>query len=72
MGGAICSEMEASTLFVLGNIYRKRTGGVMLIAANQESKDPNAGVVEKLDDVIAVAIESLKILIEQDRRAAGK
>jgi hypothetical protein len=44
----------------------------MLIAANQESKDPNAGVVEKLDDVIAVAIESLKILIEQDRRAAGK
>jgi len=72
MGGAICSEMEASTLFVLGNIYRKRTGGVMLIAANQESKDPNAGVVEKLDDVIAVAIESLKILIEHDRRAAGK
>ena len=67
MGGAICSEMEAATLFVLGNIYRKRTGGIMLIAANQESDDPNVGFVEELDDLLAVSIEAFKILIKQDK-----
>jgi uridine phosphorylase len=69
MGGAICSEMEAATLFILGNIYRVRTGGIMLVAANQESNDPNMGVVEELDDLLAVSIEAVKILIEQDKKA---
>lgn len=68
MGGAICSEMEAATLFILGNIYRKRTGGIMLVAANQESDDPNVGVVEELDDLLAVSIEALKILIKLDKK----
>lgn len=67
MGGAICSEMEAATLFILGNIYRKRTGGIMLVAANQENNDPHVGVVEDLDNLIAVAIEAVKILILQDK-----
>jgi len=69
MGGAICSEMEAATLFILGNIYRIRTGGIMLVAANQESDDPNVGVVEELDDLLAVSIEAVKLLIEQDKKA---
>ena len=69
MGGAICSEMEAATLFILGNIYRVRTGGIMLVAANQESDDPNVGVVEELDDLLAVSIEAVKMLIEQDKKA---
>jgi len=69
MGGAICSEMEAATLFILGNIYRVRTGGIMLVAANQESDDPNVGVVEELDDLLAVSIEAVKLLIEQDKKA---
>lgn len=68
MGGTICSEMEAATLFVLGSIYRVRTGGIMLVAANQESKDPNVAVVEKLDNLLAVAIEAVKLLIEQDKK----
>ncbi len=68
MGGAICSEMEAATLFILGNILRVRTGGIMLVAANQESNDPNVGVVEELDDLLAVSIEAVKILIEQDKK----
>ena len=69
MGGAICSEMEAATLFILGSIYHVRTGGIMLIAANQESNDPNVGFVEELDDLLAVSIEAVKILIEQDKKA---
>ena len=69
MGGAICSEMEAATLFILGNIYRVRTGGIMLVAANQESNDPNVGVVEELDDLLAVSVEAVKLLIAQDKKA---
>jgi uridine phosphorylase len=72
MGGAICSEMEAAAIFILGSIYRKRTGGIMLIVANQESKDPNSGHVYELDNLIAVTIEALKILIEQDRKEEGR
>jgi uridine phosphorylase len=67
MGGAICSEMEASTIFVLSSIYRKRAGGVMLIVANQESNDPHAGVVEELEPLIETAVEAVKILIAKDR-----
>lgn len=71
MGGAICSEMEASAIFILGSIYRKRTGGVMLIAANQERHEKVRTVVSDLHGVISTAVEALKILIEQDR-AQGK
>ena len=68
MGGAICSEMESAVLFILGCIYRKRTGGVMLIMGNQEADDLEVrkGIVENLDDLIATAIEAVKILIQKD------
>ncbi len=72
MGGAICSEMEAAAIFVLGSIYRKRTGGVMLISGNQESKDPNVSHAEDLSGMIATAVEALKLLIEQDRKEEGR
>ncbi len=72
MGGAICSEMEAAVIFILGSIYRKRTGGVMLILANQESPNPQIGHANNLDDLVAVTIETLKILIAQDRKTEGK
>jgi uridine phosphorylase len=73
-GGAICSEMEAAVIFILGSIYRKRTGGVMLIAGNQESTDPEEpGAGESLDGVIQTAVNALKNLITQDReRSANK
>jgi len=68
MGGAICSEMESAVLFILCSIYRKRAGGVMLIMGNQETDDLEVrkGIVEKLDDLIATAIEAVKILIQKD------
>jgi uridine phosphorylase len=68
-GGAICSEMEAAVIFILGSIYRKRTGGVMLIAGNQESTEPvEPGAGESLDGVIQTAVNALKTLITQDRK----
>lgn len=68
-GGALCSEMEGAALFVLGSIYRVRAGGVMLIAANQESEDPNAGIVRDLGPLIETSIEAVRVLIEQDRQS---
>jgi uridine phosphorylase len=70
MGGAICSEMEAAVFFILGSIYRKRTGGVMQIIANQTADDSEVRKVikENLDGLITTAIESIKILIQQDKQ----
>ena len=73
MGGAICSEMEASTLFILSSIYRKRAAGVMLMVApdqvEPQSEEEYAALMALMDihRPIRVAIEAVKILIEQDR-----
>ncbi len=69
MGGTICSEMESAVLFILSSIHRVRAGGIMLVAANQESEEPNPGVVTDLTELIKTSIEAVKILIEQDRQA---
>ena len=66
MGGAICSEMEAATLYIVSSYLHRRAGGIMLIMANQESEDRT--VVYDLSDLLQVSIEALKILIEQDRK----
>jgi len=69
-GGAICSEMEVATIFILGSLYRKRTGGVMLISGNQESDEPPHQSSEAaLDTLIQTAVSALKILIAQDRES---
>ena len=63
-GGAICSEMEASALFILSSIYRKRAGAVTLIIGSdiktlKKKHDP--------DGMIRAAIEAIRILIFEDR-----
>lgn len=71
MGGAIASEMETAVIFILGSIYRKRTGGVMLIVGNPALKMNDKSIqswnamIEE-DRQIKVAIEAIKILIEKD------
>jgi uridine phosphorylase len=79
-GGAICSEMEASALFILSSIYRKRAGGVMLVAGGAvEEKAPvtqeEIDERKKLLDIkrpISLAIEGLKIIIQKDLALAKK
>lgn len=73
-GGAICSEMESSALFILSAIYRKRAGGAMLVVNESEFGDiSDANGAEKhmnefdADAVIRVGIEAIKILIANDR-----
>lgn len=56
-GGVLCSEMEASTLFVVASVLGKRAGGVMIAGGTHQS----------LETLIGTAVEAVKILIEQDR-----
>ena len=72
-GGAVCSEMEASIIFILASIYKKRAGGAMLIINNADlaelSSDDNAKQMAEFDPekVIRVAVEGLKLLIARDK-----
>jgi uridine phosphorylase len=73
-GGAMCSEMESSAIFILSSIYCKRAGGVMLVINESElaelsETDTNKHMAEfDADSVIKVAVEGIKLLIEQDRK----
>jgi uridine phosphorylase len=73
-GGAMCSEMESSALFILSSIYRKRAGGVMLVINESELAEISEDDADKhmaefdADNVIKVAIEGIKILIGNDRK----
>jgi len=63
-GGAICSEMEASIVFILTGIYRKRAGAVtMIIGSDMDT----IGKKHDPDGMIRVAIEALKVLITKDK-----
>ncbi len=74
-GGAVCSEMEASAIFVISSIRRKRAGGAMLMMKIPEKIPTNPLEIIKLtkgfdeDRVIKVAVEGLKVLIERDRKS---
>jgi uridine phosphorylase len=72
-GGAICSEMESATLFVVASTLRVRAGGAMLIFQNLDHHEPTeeeraAGDIER---VIDVAVAGLRRLIAADR-ASGR
>lgn len=59
-GGAICSEMEASTIFTIAAIHRVRAGGVMQMHSGE-------GEVNRMD-LLSTAVEALRVLIDQDTR----
>lgn len=73
-GGAACSEMESSVLFILSSLYRKRAGAVMLVINEADLAETEEVGADKhmlefdADRVIQVAVEALKILIEADRQ----
>jgi uridine phosphorylase len=74
-GGVLCSEMEAAVIFVVSSVPKKRAGGIMLMAANQElpplPPEEQAKPLD-LDPPIRTAIDAVKILIQKDRLAVGR
>ena len=60
--GVLCSEMEASTIFVLSRMLGKRAGGVMVVGSSDQD----------LDNLIRTAIGSIEILIRQERQGEEK
>ena len=67
--GALTSEMESATLFIVGAIRRVRVGSVLMVMGNQTRRE--MGLEETLchdsSGAIDTAIEAIKILVEQDK-----
>ncbi len=59
IGGALCSEMEASAIFVIASMLRKRAGGVMMMYG--------IGPVISLDPLLETAIQGMREIIAFDR-----
>jgi len=66
--------MEASTLFIVSSIHRKRAGAAAVMMAKDAHlpKDSDEMALFKGDRAIRVAIEGIKRLIEHDRREAKR
>lgn len=68
-GGAVASEMEAASLFIISSILGARAGCVLLAATNVE-RSKQAGefkIIEDVSTLIKVAIEGLRTLIAWDK-----
>ena len=61
VGGAICSEMEASTLFVVASMLRVRAGGIMVMHGE--------GELGSLEPLIETAVLAIRELIKGDQNA---
>ena len=59
VGGAICSEMEASSIFILASMLKVRAGGIMAMWGGEEFKN--------LDNLIETAIAGIRELIKEDK-----
>ena len=72
-GGAICSEMEAATLYIVASTLRVRAGGVMLMVQSAADSSPTGGEARSagIERAIDVAIAGLRHLVELDRQTAG-
>ena len=61
--------MESAALFVVANYLRVRCGSNFLVVANQEREKAGLDnpVVHDTDAAIKVAVEALRILIQEDK-----
>lgn len=70
MAGALGSEMESSTLFVVASVLRVRCATVLLLCRNREREDSlNTGLIRVTDTAPAIetAIEALRGVIREER-----
>lgn len=71
--GALASEMESATLFVVGAVRRVRVGSVMVVIGNQTRREMGLPDIQQHDPDAAVrtAVEAVKLLIQHDRIEPG-
>lgn len=58
--GMLCSEMEASALFVISSVRSVRAGGIMILGGSTQ---------QGLHNISSVCANALRILIRQDRQS---
>ena len=68
-GGALASEMETSTLFILGSMLRVRTGSICMVASSHDASTrltpgESAALIDK---VIIAALDALVLAESADR-----
>lgn len=68
--GCLASEMESAALFVVGNALGVKVGTVLHVVANQErqKKKLKNPISHDTDKAIKVAIEAIKLLIQENAR----
>ncbi len=69
--GAIASEMESATLFIVASVLRVRCATVLLLCRNKErEKLENSGIIRVTDteQAIITAIEALRIVIAKEAK----
>ena len=68
--GAVASEMESAALYIVGQYLQVRVGACFLVCANQERAKAGLSNPVEHDTEIAidVAVEALKLLIEEDKK----
>ncbi|MDL2302017.1 uridine phosphorylase [Lachnospiraceae bacterium OttesenSCG-928-D06] len=67
--GALASEMESSTLFIVGSVRRVRVGSILLVIANQTRRElglPDVQVHDT-DGAVKTAVEAIRMLILQEK-----
>lgn len=71
MAGAIGSEMESSTLFIVSSVLRVRCATVLLLCRNREREDSmNTGLVRvtEIAPAIETAVDALRNVITNDKK----
>jgi uridine phosphorylase len=68
-GGAICSEMEASALYIVAQVLGVRAGGIMMVMGHPDQSPMSADEWEasRVEHMIPVAIEGMRNIIRSDR-----
>lgn len=68
-GGALSSEMEAATLYIVAATLGVRAGGIMMLAGHPDQRPMTDEEMARLDMdlLLRTSIEGLKVLIEADR-----
>ena len=66
--GCLASEMESSTLFIVGGCRRVRVGSLFLVVANQEREAAGMEnpVVHDMELPIRTAVEAIRVLAARD------